>query len=177
MSFSLRRIVTGHNPEGQSIVEIDGGPATEIEAHGSGLFDIWQSAVPASLARLDDSLAGQPPRLCPDPGAAKVRWFTVPPENAEQPAQEKEALAAFSFEAVGASHARVDTRRHPLMHKTESVDYIVVVKGELDMLLDEDEVQSLQPGDVVVQRGTNHAWVNRGTEPALLVAVLMDAVA
>ena len=62
-----------------------------------------------------------------------------------------------------------------MMHKTKSVDYIIIIKGEVDMLLDEGEARALKPGDVVIQRGTNHAWVNHGTEPALLVAVLVDA--
>ena len=61
------------------------------------------------------------------------------------------------------------------MHKTASVDYIVLVKGQVDLLLDAGEAKSLKPGDVVIQRGTNHAWVNTGAEPALLVAVLADA--
>jgi quercetin dioxygenase-like cupin family protein len=60
------------------------------------------------------------------------------------------------------------------MHKTESIDYIVLLKGDVSLILDEEEVR-LQPFDVVVQRGTNHAWVNHGDEPALLIAVLIDA--
>ncbi|MBN7799143.1 cupin domain-containing protein [Parahaliea mediterranea] len=176
MTRTLRRVVTTNNADGQSEVALDGGPAAAIAAHGSGLHEIWQTAsVPADNSRFEDALAGTDPRLCPPPGGVKVRWFEVPPENDAIPAEEKEAAAAFSFEAVGASGARVDTRRHPLMHKTDSVDYIVLVKGELDMLLDNGEIEGLKPGDVVVQRGTNHAWVNRGSEPALLVAVLVDA--
>ena len=58
------------------------------------------------------------------------------------------------------------------MHQTETIDYIIVLKGELTMLLEDGEVH-LKPLDVVVQRGTNHAWVNRGSEPALLAAVLI----
>ena len=60
------------------------------------------------------------------------------------------------------------------MHKTSTVDYIVLLSGEVTMLVDEGEVD-LNPGDVVVQRGTNHAWVNRTEQPAVLVAVLVDA--
>ena len=60
------------------------------------------------------------------------------------------------------------------MHKTETVDYIILLKGDVTLILDEEEV-SLKPFDVVVQRGTNHAWVNNGTEPALLIAVLIDS--
>mgnify|MGYP006063229341 FL=1 len=60
------------------------------------------------------------------------------------------------------------------MHKTETVDYIILLKGDVTLILDDEEVD-LKPFDVVVQRGTNHAWVNNGTEPALLIAVLIDS--
>ena len=75
---------------------------------------------------------------------------------------------------MGAAHERVDTSRHPAMHKTKTIDYIILLKGDVTLLLDEDEVR-LKPFDVVVQRGTNHAWVNNGNEPALLIAVLIDS--
>ena len=77
--------------------------------------------------------------------------------------------------AVGAAHCRVDTTRHPSMHKTQSLDVIVLVKGEVDLLLDNEEARGLKPGDVVIQRATNHGWINRGKETALLVAVLIHA--
>ena len=83
-------------------------------------------------------------------------------------------IAADAFEKVGAAHHRVDTTKHPAMHKTETVDYIILLKGDVTLILDEEEVD-LKPFDVVVQRGTNHAWVNNGTEPALLIAVLIDS--
>lgn len=176
MSHNLRRIVTGHNASGKSIIEIDGGPATEAAANGSGLFEIWLSeSIPADNSKLEDLMADAPPTLCPPAGAVKVRWFMVPPEDPNMSAEDKEAAAAFTFDVVQAGHARVDTTRHPNMHKTSSVDYIILIKGEVDMLVDEGEAKSLKPGDVVIQRGTNHAWVNTGTEPALLVAVLADA--
>ena len=60
------------------------------------------------------------------------------------------------------------------MHKTRTVDYVVLLSGQLTLLLDRGEVK-LKPFDVVVQRGTNHAWVNNGKEPAILAAVLIDA--
>jgi quercetin dioxygenase-like cupin family protein len=75
---------------------------------------------------------------------------------------------------MGASHERVDTSRHPAMHKTNTIDYIILLKGDVTLLLDEGEVR-LEPFNVVVQRGTNHAWVNNGKEPALLIAVLIDS--
>ena len=60
------------------------------------------------------------------------------------------------------------------MHKTDSIDYLVVIRGRMTMLMERGEVE-LGPGDCIVQRGTKHAWINRGTEPVLLAAVLIDA--
>ena len=82
-------------------------------------------------------------------------------------------IAADAFEKIGAAHHRVDTTKHPAMHKTETIDYIILLKGDVTLILDEEEID-LKPFDVVVQRGTNHAWVNNGSEPALLIAVLID---
>jgi uncharacterized cupin superfamily protein len=64
--------------------------------------------------------------------------------------------------------------RHAAMHRTRSVDYAIVLEGEIDMLLDDSEVH-LTAGDVLVQQGTNHAWVNRGTRPCRMAFVLVDA--
>jgi uncharacterized cupin superfamily protein len=60
------------------------------------------------------------------------------------------------------------------MHQTKTVDYVILLSGEVTLLLDRGEVK-LKPFDVVVQRGTNHAWINKGREPALIAAVLIDA--
>jgi mannose-6-phosphate isomerase-like protein (cupin superfamily) len=103
-----------------------------------------------------------------------IRYFMVASENKALSPAELEAQSAARFAAMGASHCRVDTSRHPSMHITRTVDYIVVLSGRVTLLLDKGEVD-LKPFDVVVQRGTNHGWVNRGTEPALFAAVLIDA--
>ena len=91
----------------------------------------------------------------------------VPREILDQMAKE-------GFAQVHAEHHLIDTTKHPAMHKTETIDYIILLKGDVSLILDEEEVR-LKPFDVVVQRGTNHAWVNHGDEPALLIAVLIDA--
>jgi len=72
---------------------------------------------------------------------------------------------------IGAGHGGA---RHAGMHRTRSIDYAVVISGEIDMLLDDSEVH-LNAGDVLVQRGTNHAWVNRGREDCRIAFVLIDA--
>jgi quercetin dioxygenase-like cupin family protein len=83
-------------------------------------------------------------------------------------------IAADAFDKIGAAHHRIDTTKHPAMHKTETIDYIILLKGDVTLILDQEEVD-IKPFDVVVQRGTNHAWVNNGSDPALLIAVLIDS--
>ena len=104
----------------------------------------------------------------------KFRYFQINPLPEGVSPEFIEQATADAFEKMGAAHHRVDTSRHPAMHKTETVDYIILLKGEVTLILDEEEV-ALKPFDVVVQRGTNHAWANNGSEPALLIAVLIDS--
>ncbi len=173
---ALRRIVTTDNEAGRSRILIDGEAAKLIAVEEAGLAEIWTAPLqPGQLLDATDKLKDEDLKLEPEAGAVKVRWFTVAPEDASKTVEEKEAAAAFGFGAVGASHARVDTSRHAMMHKTDTLDVIVLVKGEIDLLLDEGEPTSLKPGDVVIQRATNHAWINHGAETALLVAILVNA--
>ena len=173
---ALRRVVTQNNSASRSEVSIDGGAAKLLAVEEAGLAEIWTAALTGrELLAGEDSLAHQDVRLEPDSGAVKVRWFTVPPEDESKTPEEREAAAAFGFAAAGASEARVDVSRHPMMHKTDTLDAIILVRGEVDLLLDEGEAKALKPGDVVMQRATNHAWVNHGKETALLVAVLINA--
>ena len=173
---ALRRIVTDNDGAGRSRLLIDGAAAKLIAVEEAGLAEIWTAGLqPNKLFDATDRLSVEDLKLEPDQGAVKVRWFTSPPEDTSKTAEEREAAAAFGFGAVGASHCRVDTARHPMMHKTDSLDVIVLVKGEVDLLLDEGEPVSLKPGDVVIQRASNHAWINKGSETALLVAILINA--
>jgi mannose-6-phosphate isomerase-like protein (cupin superfamily) len=162
----LRRIVTGHNSQGKSIVVIDGPPTA------FGAF--WQTEnAPADNVGTVDA-AQSVHTLEPRPAGTIFRYALIPPENPNVSPKEREAEIARMFAQMGAEHCRPDTSRHPGMHKTRTVDYVILLSGEVTLLLDEGEVD-LKPFDVVVQRGTNHAWVNKGTEPALIAAVLVDA--
>ena len=71
------------------------------------------------------------------------------------------------------AHLQPDTSRHATMHRSSTTDYIILLSGQITLILDKDE-RTLTPFDCVTQRGTNHAWVNRGSEPTLLMAVLVD---
>lgn len=173
---SLRRIITDNTKEGRSRILIDGEAAKMIAVEEAGLAEIWTAELSGGrLLDASDVLKDTDLKLEPDAGSVKVRWFTVAPEDNSKSSEELDAAAAFAFNAVGAAHCRVDTTRHPMMHKTDSLDVIILVKGHVDLLLDEGEPTPLKPGDVVIQRATNHAWINHGPETALLVAVLIHA--
>ena len=171
----MRRIITGHDKNGKSIITLDGPPARSIGEDVGGLFELWNTdgnqVISSDMVdRADDEIILSPPR-----GGTKFRYFQINPLPKGVPDEILQEIAADAFEKVGAAHHRVDTTKHPAMHKTETVDYIILLKGDVTLILDEEEVD-LKPFDVVVQRGTNHAWVNNGTEPALLIAVLIDSV-
>jgi len=145
----IRRIVTGHDASGTAKVLHD-APATNWKSSSPGTVStlIWSTdATPADIARGETIADGGARSLGTAPPAHGTRFAVIdfPPGN----------------------HAR--------MHRTETIDYVVVIAGEIDMDLDDSTVR-LKPGDVMVQRGTNHAWVNRGTAPARLAFVLIDAV-
>lgn len=169
-----RRVVTGHNANGKSVVVIDGPPARIFGTDMRGLAEIWNTDGgpvnnhdPADVADIDVVLS-------PVAHGTKFRFFAIAPEQPGLSDEEREVRIAERFAAMGAAHERPDTSRHPAMHQTGTVDYIILLSGEVTLLLDDDE-RTLKPFDVVVQRGTNHAWINKGTEVALLVAVLVDA--
>ena len=170
----MRRIVTGHNALGKSIITIDGPPARSIGEDVGGLFEIWNTnGMPIettdNVDRADSEIILSPPA-----NGTKFRYFQINPTPEGVPWDVLQDLAAQAFDRIGAAHHRIDTSKHPAMHKTETIDYIILLKGDVSLLLDEEEVR-LEPFDTVVQRGTNHAWVNHGDEAALLIAVLIDS--
>ena len=169
----MRRIITGHD-RGKSVVMIDGPPSRSIGEDVGGLYEIWNTDG-GSINSCDSSdQADIDIVLSPAKNGTKFRYFKINPTPEGVPVEMLEELAADAFKKIGAEHERVDTTRHPTMHKTKTIDYIILLEGDVTLLLDEDEVM-LKPFDVVVQRGTNHAWLNNGTDPALFIAVLIDA--
>ena len=170
----MRRIVTGHNEKGKSIITLDGPPARSIGEDVGGLFELWNTDGEKVISTDNLDRADQEIILSPPSGGTKFRYFQINPIPEGIPEDVMQDMAAEAFEKIGAAHHRIDTSKHPAMHKTETIDYIILLKGDVTLILDEEEID-LEPFDVVVQRGTNHAWVNNGTEPALLIAVLVDS--
>lgn len=144
----VRRIVTGHDANGTAKVLLD-GPATNAKHPSPGTVStlIWSTdATPAAIPIGED---------IEDCGARILG--TAPP-------------------ARGTRFAVIDfpPGNHPHMHRTESLDYVIVLEGEIDMEMD-DSCVTLKQGDVMIQRGTNHAWANRSDRRARVAFVLIDA--
>jgi len=178
MFENLRRIVTENDENGRSVARIVGPPANIIEIGGHGLGEIWnEDSLPTDVkGAARDTTPGRL-ELEPKRGGVKFRYVTIPPgKKSLSPEEllEGEAVMAIAFDKIGAAHCQIKGARHPGMHKTETLDFITLISGRITLLLDEADYV-LKPGDSVVQRGTAHAWKNTGTEPALLMAVLIDA--
>jgi mannose-6-phosphate isomerase-like protein (cupin superfamily) len=178
MSFpSIHRVVTGHDAEGKAIVASDGPLPTVAEIRaipGTVFHEVWSTAgTPAPVDNGADPTLG-PLMLPPPKQGTRIRFVDVPPDSAEflahGAARMKDAFAQVGD--VQASTVKAHSP-HPLMHRTESVDYGIVIEGELTLVLDDSEVL-LKPGSVVVQRGTNHAWANRSDKACRMLFVLVD---
>ena len=173
MVEKIRRVVTAHDENGKSVFVIDGHATAVKEMDsmpGLALTDLWRTAgAPADNSGRDDAADG-PIVLEPAPGGTVFRIVEFPPDKAWR----DRADARDAFESIGAGHAADRTSSDPMMHKTSTVDYLVVLKGEIWAILDSGEV-CLKQGDVMIQRGTNHSWSVRTDEPCLLAAILVNA--
>jgi mannose-6-phosphate isomerase-like protein (cupin superfamily) len=172
----VRRVVTGHDASGKAIVSMDGF-APNVLRHptrpGYFMTQIWRTAnAPVPVDDGPDPTLGIVPLAPPERGTV-IRIIEFPPEPSSfRGLDETSAKAAFA--AIGghdASTYRADAR-HPMMHRTESVDYGIVLSGEIYLILDEQDVL-VREGDVVVQRGTNHAWSNRSGAPCRVAFILV----
>ena len=175
MARSFRRVVTGHDEQGTAIIESD-MPATQIlqraNRPGVTLTNFWLSyGTPAEYDGDTETCTGQ--FVLHPPAAGSV--FRCVEFEPEDPAVMATLDGRAAFAEMGAADNIVENARHPFMHRTDSVDYAIILTGEIYMLLDNEDVH-LKAGDVVVQRGTNHAWSNRGSETCIIAFVLIDAV-
>ena len=132
--------------------------------------NLWMTeASPPGFSFKDDM--AKPSGLNPPDNGTAIRVVEFPPTD---PAIETKLDPNFMMKVVGDhAPARGLPVKHPLMHRTRTVDYAVILAGEIDMMLD-DTVVHVKAGDVVIQQATNHAWINRGTQPCRVLFVLMD---
>ena len=173
MIWRVRRVVTGHDAEGRStfISDAEAPNVKEMSAMpGLALTDLWETkGAPASNAG-DADAADRPIHLEPPKNGTIVRIVEFPPDAAWRGRTDGKA----GFKAIGAAHAQDKRSSDPMMHRTSTVDYIIVLKGEIHAIMDTGE-KLLRAGDVLIQRGTNHSWSVRGSEPCIVAAVLVSA--
>ena len=168
----IRRVVTGLDAANKAVVMFDSRVPLQSGPYGLQSTNLWvTNAYPLGFSFKDDTSA-IPVGVSPLDNGTKFRVVEFPPLDA---AAEARMEPGFLMKAVGpVAPARGRPVTHPLMHRTRSVDYAVVLSGEIDMMLD-DSVVHLKPGDTIVQQATNHAWVNHGTETCRILFVLMDS--
>ena len=176
MAKPVRRLVTGHDADGKAIC-ISDGPATNILERparpGVALINLWQTAeTPAPIDGPEDPVDGPTLPLHPPKDGTIFRIVEFHPED---PEKMKQLDGRTAFADMDASDAIVDGARHPFMHRTETVDYALILEGEIWLLLDEDEYL-MKAGDTVIQRGTNHAWSNRSDALCRIAFILVDGV-
>jgi len=168
-----RRVVTGHDALGRSVVLMDGESPHRFfleKAGGLQLTELWETrSAPPDNARGEDA-AKHDRRIEPVNGGTVFRIIEYPPDGVRLKTIDPEA----HFASMGARAADAATRRHAGMHKTDTVDYCIVLSGEIHAVLDESDVL-LRAGDCLIQRGTNHAWSNRTDEPCVIAFVLVAA--
>ena len=168
--MGIRRVVTGHDAAAKAVVLFD-GEATNVKvrkAQGGVVSTlVWVTDEAPADVSLKTDRATRDIGVAPPPSGSVFRIVDFP-QLSPAPLLSSEAVTK---EMGLAGHA---SSRHPLMHRTRSVDYAIVLEGEIDMLLDDSETH-LRAGDVLVQQATNHAWINRGSRSCRMAFVLIDA--
>ncbi len=174
MNSEIRRVVTSHDEQGKAIVLLDGASPNVKVRQTTGIVStmLWATdSTPPDISGNADA-AERDVGVAPPPGGSLFRIVEFPPEkDSVSDVSQEEVLKEMGLTPSGETGGKP---QHAHMHRTESIDYAIVMSGEVDMLLDDSEVH-LKVGDVIVQQGTNHAWVNRGDEPCRIAFILIDA--
>jgi mannose-6-phosphate isomerase-like protein (cupin superfamily) len=174
----VRRIITGHDSLGQSLVtenQIAPSVHTNPKRVGYHLTQLWMTDESPAFVGNNADPTSRPLRLEPPKGGTVVRIIEFGPEG-EWLEKIDVSGAREAWDALGTQSAgtnRSGKAKHPFMHRTESVDYALVLEGEITLVLDKEDVL-MKTGDFLVERGTNHAWANRSGQPCRMLFVLVD---
>lgn len=171
----IRRIITGFDAAGRSCIVEDGpSPAqrTVAERPGYRMTNLWRTGA-ADTVDQPDTIADHVGVLPPPRGTVLriIEW----PAEPEDPAQLRRMMDATFTSMYGDATRASGSDVHPGMHLTDTVDYAIVLEGEIVAIMDEGETL-MRTGDVLIQRGTNHAWANRSGKPVKLAFVLVSAL-
>lgn len=168
----VRRIVTGHDSSGKAVILSD-GPTPHVSQRGEGnvISLMWiTNETPADVSRTDDR-ANQKTGVPPPRNGTILRVVDFAPQSGREV---KGVDHHEILKQMGIDPATQGYQRHTFTHRTRSIDYAIVLDGEIDMLLDDSEVH-LKAGDIMVQQATNHAWVNTSGRPCRICFVLIDS--
>jgi mannose-6-phosphate isomerase-like protein (cupin superfamily) len=166
----IRRVVTGLDDNNHAVVLYDSRVPLQSGPFGIASTNLWiTDSYPPSLSKEDT--ASRPIGVSPPDNGTKFRVVEFGPLDA---ATEAKMPPEMIMKGVTHPPAKGLPVKHPMMHRTRSLDYAVILSGEIDMMLDETSVHLTQ-GDMVVQQATNHGWVNHGTQPCRILFVLMDS--
>src|SRR5512139_288057 len=175
----VRRVVTGHDAQGRAIIQQDGAvPRVQRIGgpHGPLFFEVWNTRdAPVPIDRDSGEPAEDGIQLAPPKRGTRIRVLDIPPEDKSVSAVTPEEAKAH-FAQVGAAAASSHTAtgsRHAFMHRTETIDYGIVLEGEVTLIMDEGETV-VRAGDIVIQRGTNHGWANRSGRHCRIAFILID---
>lgn len=179
MSFpSIHRVVTGHDANGKSVI-VSNGPLPMVHSLASvpGMIfhEVWETrGTPPVVGNGEEPTLGPLKHVAPKNGNL-LRFVDFPPDKAYLSDDEVPSRMKQLFDEVNNPEGlttKADSP-HPMMHRSEAIDYGIIIEGEMTLMLDDTEVQ-LRPGSVVVQRGTNHAWANRSGKPCRMLYVQID---
>jgi mannose-6-phosphate isomerase-like protein (cupin superfamily) len=167
----IHRVVTTLDANNRSTTLADSEVPLIVSPSGNASVNLWlTTSAPAGFSF--DADAAKPTGLNPPDNGTVIRVVEVPPLK---PGEEAKLPPDLMMKIVGDhAPARGVPVSHSLMHRTRTVDYAIIMSGEIDMMLD-DKTVHVKAGDVVVQQATNHAWLNHGTEPCRIIFVLMDS--
>ena len=173
--MKVRRVVTGHSPEGKAIFASDHAVEPKVLEKGQGneFYELWGSdAVPSFPdAGLPPDMVGWFPRV----GGFRLLIFTIPPDSAATPEGVTQDEIQSELEEKLPGLRDLMEPDAPGMHTTDTIDFEYVISGRVVLELDDGQTRELGPGDTVVQNGTRHAWRNPFQEPCSMVAFLVGA--
>ena len=172
MEKKCRRIITGLDDKGESIIISDDTVQNKMEKNsrpGVSLNNIWRTSefpieIVGDINKVDDEFV-----MFPGLNETICRISSFEPDKLFS---DKAYDSKTYFSELDAENTIVETKKHPFMHKSNTVDYAIILEGEITLLLDNEEVL-LRQGDIVIQRGTNHAWVNNSDKLCGVCFILM----
>lgn len=174
----IKRVITGHDASGKAIV-LENSILQNVHnlksAPGTVFHEVWNTETNASISATTADVTTGALILPPPVAGTRFRFVDIPPDHEYLHKLSPDDLKA-TFKEIGDDKAGTSSTdsKHPLMHRTETIDYGIVMSGTITLILDDEEVD-VHENSVIIQRGTNHAWSNRTDQVCRIAFILIDA--